>query len=371
MKGPTIYFWDMEKYGEPNNVKEAKAIIEKYGDKATEPSSVILGYVDVVIQLQDICKENYKYGPVIDIASRSLYQSRAINKVELPDGNWSKYFTAFRVCTAETPIVVFMLEHGIIVKNSRDYCPPSAKKKWDELDAEMNPIFPRSEKDCIVLVKKQIEDVLSGITEYKENKKLAEPFYDFVFEFCIDDIYYRIDTKVIKERYHNFYYIQIDVKINIHRHTAILNKFNFCYTDMLCDLTFSLMGKNISNSYAPNFFAPEYPEMVDTFDKVGACMRELEINIRRLIEATRTPKLIDRLLNSPESLYVGYTHSYPCIQHSLMAAKFANNPDFESLVEKFSYKQYFSQFEANDDFTVVYPAFVRYLREEVQPLENT
>ena len=163
MKGPTIYFWDMEQYGEPKNVKEAKAIIAQYGELETDSSSAINKYIYNILRLQDACKENYKYGPVIDIESSSSYQFHAINKVVLPDGNWTKYFTAFRVCTAESPIVVFMLEHGIIVKNSRDYCPPSAKKKWDELDDEMNPSFPRTEEDCIKIVKKKIGNIVNQI----------------------------------------------------------------------------------------------------------------------------------------------------------------------------------------------------------------
>lgn len=360
MSGYALELWDSNRDGIPTNFDKAVAIATSLRRQpaALTPALIEFNqyYYDYLVKNQENIDSPYFVEN--QLRHKSDDWPFALLVVDLPDYGWEPMLKELVSIANQLGLVVFSNDFASFFLPNGKIFPPSRKKIWQGFNE-----FLEKEQDFP--------------TTRKAFTKLAHPMVDIIirrhgFEPFIDDYPdkdYPFERFDYQKEISNLGTAKIHVEYRggIHEFQICIGFFFFSNKvyDIYSQLNFN---KNIKGCFSVSLsqdFIDRYKSSLwNIADKIALAERLVLLNkvMTNIFGNLKTIKDLDDLVNGNacEPVKRKIRDYWMCTQHALIIARLANNPEFEQLAIDLQQK---------GTFIEEWPKFVKFLREEIQPIE--
>lgn len=357
-----IVVWDEDVSGKINNFSEAAKKIWTLLSQDSEPSTKMLAFA------QDIENLNNIDSNLLKLLKKFANEIRTSNTVacslDLPEYGWKVLFKAIVETAQKYQLIVFDEEIFLALLADGSFSPPSRNKLWQEIveEIESGNNYPQSLIDFTANIKDRLAQMLSQ-NDWVLADEIIEQRYN---ESCL------LYSKKVDFGKHqisigcngNYGVFKITVYLSIIDENAISicqkSGFNYSTTGILLNTPLLLLEDDDSYQITNN---QSLNELLNVIQNTVIYWSNSALNI----------KGVDNLLNGDiDERITKKMHRHLYMPYCLIAARLANNPNFEELaINLGKYGKDSGKFWGKFNYSevaVAWPKLVQYLRNEVKPL---
>ncbi len=356
-----LIIWDTGLYGIPKNFDEALEMADVLSEQSENNTSLMLKkFASKLTKFAKKAKEDdiwEDYHHIDEEVANNLYAAFVL---EMPDRGWEDIVIKIAELASQFNLAIVYEEAITAFLPNNQVLPIENLVYWqalkESLKAKASSNFPKTLKQFKKWMEPQCEAMLAkhGFVE----RVFINDLSLYAYFRKLNDIYQYMIVGYHIDHYESEFTLSIMVVLSHDKINTIYNLFSFYPLDNSFNIPFNFAFYDEFNKV----------RIIKTHNSTNNLFKFLEDVLLFDLNKIQNITSLDNLVNG-NNPYGNYLRTGCFIPMCIITARLANNPQYNELVKQFEQAKFWGA--NNSTRTTEWPKLLKYLQDEVQPLETT